>query len=103
MIKIGGTMTEEDIRKMNQENYAAQMESLGYHADGTPIEAPKIEHEGGGSMTNEEHVEEMLKTAMDNNLPRNDMWIICIMSITESLAVIADELEALRKGKEGSD
>ena len=54
-------------------------------------------------MTNEEHVEEMLKTAMDNNLPRNDTWIICIMSITNSLAVIADELEALRKGKEGSD
>ncbi len=57
-------MTEEEIRKMNQENYAAQMESLGYHADGAPmnalrhamglpelpdknlqIEAPKIEHE----------------------------------------------------------
>lgn len=57
-------MTEEEIRKMNQENYAAQMESLGYYADGAPmnalrhamglpelpdknlqIEAPKIEHE----------------------------------------------------------
>jgi len=57
-------MTEEEIRKMNQENHAAQMESLGYHADGAPmnaarramglpelpdknlqIEAPKIEHE----------------------------------------------------------
>lgn len=57
-------MTEEEIRKMNQENYAAQMESLGYHADGAPmnaarremglpelpdknlrIESPKIEHE----------------------------------------------------------
>ena len=57
-------MTEEEIRKMNQENYAAQMESLWYHADGVPmnaarramglpelpdknlrIEAPKIEHE----------------------------------------------------------
>lgn len=54
-------------------------------------------------MTNEEHVEEMMKTAMDNNLPRNDMWIICIMSITESLAVIADELKELGKSKEGSD
>ena len=57
-------MTEEEIRKMNQENYSAQMESLGYHANGIPmnasrcsmglpelpdknllIEAPKIEHE----------------------------------------------------------
>ena len=57
-------MTEEEIRKMNQENYAAQMESLGFQADGIPmnalrhamgipelpdknlrIEAPKIEHE----------------------------------------------------------
>jgi hypothetical protein len=57
-------MTEEEIRKMNQENYAAQMESLGFSADGVPmnaarhamglpelpdknlqIEAPKIEHE----------------------------------------------------------
>ena len=57
-------MTEEEIRKMNQDNYAAQMESLGYHSDGVPmnaarramglpelpdknlrIEAPKIEHE----------------------------------------------------------
>lgn len=57
-------MTEEEIRKMNQESYAAQMESLGYHADGVPmnvarhimglpeqpeknlrIESPKIEHE----------------------------------------------------------
>lgn len=57
-------MTEEEIRKMNQENYAAQMESLGFSADGAPmnaarramwlpelpdknlqIEAQKIEHE----------------------------------------------------------
>lgn len=57
-------MTEEEIRKMNQDSYAAQMESLGFHADGMPmnaarramglpelpdkdlrIEAPKIEHE----------------------------------------------------------
>lgn len=57
-------MTEEEIRKMNQENYAAQMESLGYQVDGAQmnalrhamglpdipgknfqIEAPKIEHE----------------------------------------------------------
>lgn len=57
-------MTEEEIRKMNQENYAAQMESLGYHVDGVPmnaarrtmglpelpgknlqIESPKIEYE----------------------------------------------------------
>ena len=57
-------MTEEEIRKMNQENYAAQMESLVFQADGIPmnasrrsmglpelpdknlrIEAPKIEHE----------------------------------------------------------
>lgn len=57
-------MTEEEIRKMNQKNYAAQMESLGFSADGAPmnaarramglpelpdknlrIEAPKIEHE----------------------------------------------------------
>ena len=61
-------MTEEEIRKMNQENYAAQMESLGFQADDIPIgipmnvarraiglpelpdknlriEAPKIEHE----------------------------------------------------------
>jgi len=57
-------MTEEEIQKMNQECYAEQMESIGYHADGAPmnalrraiglpempdknlqIEAPKIEHE----------------------------------------------------------
>lgn len=57
-------MTEEEIRKMNQEGYAEQMETIGYHADGAPmnalrraiglpelpdknlqIEAPKIEHE----------------------------------------------------------
>ncbi len=57
-------MTEEEIRKMNQEGYAAQMESLDFSADGVPmnaarhamglpelpdknlrIEAPKIEHE----------------------------------------------------------
>ena len=51
-------------------------------------------------MSNEEHVEEMMKTAMENNLPRSDMWIICIMSITESLAVIADELKELVKRRE---
>lgn len=48
-------------------------------------------------MTNEEYVEEMLKNAMENNLPRNDMWNICITSITESLAFIAGELKELRK------
>ena len=57
-------MTEEERRELCSQNYAAQLESFGYHADGAPmnaarraigvpelpgknlqIEAPKIEHE----------------------------------------------------------